>query len=77
MQVLLEDVVPRTIAAAPIAQEQNRGGLGLTRLAVSVPPIANGVAGELARIMTGANLNVADVVSHIIQAVGDGYSCCQ
>ena len=53
LQVFLEDVMSRVVAASAVAQEQNRLGPGVGPDAVSSPPQLEAVARELAGVVTG------------------------
>jgi len=46
-------------------------------LAIGVPPVANRVTGKLAGIVTGANLDVPQIGSEVIQPVRHRHACCQ
>lgn len=39
--------------------------------------MANRITGKFSRVMTGANLDIADVEGQVIQAMGNCYSVCQ
>lgn len=40
LEVLFEDVVTSIVAAAPVAENENRRGVGIRRAALLVPPVA-------------------------------------
>ncbi len=62
VQVLLENIVTGTVASATIAEDKNRGGVGVVPFAVIVPPMSKTITGKFAGIMTGAKLNIANKV---------------
>ena len=66
-----------TIAAAAIAKEQDGGGLGVLLRAIGLPPMTQGIAGKLAGVVTGADVDVSDLSVQIIQTVGNGDSLGQ
>ena len=62
------------VAAAAIAQEQDRRGVGVAALADAVPVPAQAVAGELAGVVTQAEVEVAAVASQIVDAVRNDHA---
>ena len=71
LQVLLEEVLRRRIAAAAIAQPEDRRGVGVTRAADAVPVPAETVAGELAGVLAQADVDVPAVANQVVNAVGN------
>jgi hypothetical protein len=68
---VLEQILVRRIAAARIAEHQDRGGVGVTLLADAFPEPAEAVTGEFARIVAPADVDVSQVVCQIVDAVRD------
>ena len=55
LQILFEDVMPAIVAAAAVAQQQDRRGPRIGPRAVPLPPQAKTVASELARVVACAS----------------------
>ena len=73
LQVLLEQVLARIVAATTVAQQEEGGGVGPGRSPMSLPPLANAVACERAGVMTHPQIHVAAIAGHIVEPVGDDH----
>ncbi len=71
LQVLLEQVVTGTVAAAAITQDQNGGGVGIKLATIGVPPMAKAITREFTGVMTVAQLDVAHIELQVVEAVWD------
>ena len=71
LQVLLEDIVAGTIAAAAVAEDENGGGLRIKVTTIGVPPMAETIASKLGGVMASTYVHVADVADDIVQPVRD------
>ena len=71
LQILLEQVVPGTIAATTVTQNQDRSGMRVVVASISVPPVAEAVTGKLTGVMACAKLDVAHVALQVVECVGD------
>ena len=69
LQIMLEDIGVRGVAAATIAQPQDRGRLRITLLANAVPIPAKAVARKLAGVVGQAEVNMPAVADPIVNAV--------
>ena len=71
LQVVFEEVLIGGVAATAVAQQQDRGRGGIAALADAVPVPAQAVAGELAGVVTEADVDVATIAGQIVDAVRD------
>ena len=69
LQVFFEDIITRTVAAAPITQDQDGSGLGIFKSAFIVPPVSETIAGKLSGILTGTQIDVACISFEVINGV--------
>src|SRR5438067_2367930 len=69
LETLLEHKLRGAIAAAAIAEQQQRVRPGIRRVACGGPPLTNAVAGKLAGVVADAEVDVAAVAFEVIQAV--------
>src|SRR6266545_369121 len=74
LQVLLEQVLASTVAATAIAQQQDRGRSGIERSSPTDPPALDAVTGELAGVVTDAQVHVPIIALHIVQPVRDHHT---
>ena len=77
LEVLLKDVISRTITPTPIAQQQNGRRLWIVNLTMMGPPMVDRITGKLSGVPTGPNLDIPFVVLEVIQPMRDGYAFCQ
>ena len=66
---MLKNIVARAVASPAITQHQDRCRIGVVKTAIVIPPVSETVTGKFTGIMAGAQLNIADIESHIIEAV--------
>ena len=74
MQVEFEEVLSRRVAAPRVTQPEDRCGVGVTLLADAVPKPAEAIASERAGVVAQADVDVAQVASHIINSVRDDHT---
>src|SRR5215210_1020673 len=74
LQVLLEQVLAGTVAAATVTQQQDRGCPWVHRTSPTLPPPLDAVTGELAGVVAGAQVHMPIVVLDIVQPVGDHHA---
>lgn len=60
------------VTATAIAEEQDFSGIGIIKSAISAPPTFNASTGKFRGVMACANREIADVVRHIIESMGNG-----
>ena len=63
---------PATVAAAAAAEDQELGGLGITRLTEALPPAFDGGGGEFGGVVVDPDAHPTFVGGQILDAVGDG-----
>ena len=66
LEVLLEQKVPRIVTAAALTQQQESPTVRIEAAPMLVPPAPQAFDRQFAGIVTGAELNVADVETHIV-----------
>ena len=66
LQVFLEDVMVRMIAAPTITQAQDGGRVGISQTSILTPPGADTIASEFARVLARAEMHVTEVALQII-----------
>lgn len=66
LQVLLENVVARAVAAATITQQQSGGRVRILPPPMMGPPVMHRITGKFRRIPTSANLNKALILGEVI-----------
>lgn len=71
LQRFLEHVTGGTVAAAAIAQQQQRLRLRILELTNVQPPLPDAVAGKFTGVMAGAEVEIAGVAFEVVQAIGD------
>ena len=54
LEVLFEDVMPRTITAPAITENQDRSSVGIMVFTVGVPPVAKAIASEFTGVMASS-----------------------
>src|SRR5262249_10451744 len=72
-QVSLALVVIRGVAAAPIAQQQERPGVGVGQATEALPPILQAVTGKFTRIMTRAEMDVSAFLLKVVDPGGQAH----
>jgi len=72
LQVFFEDVVTRTLPP-PHRRAPNCGCMGIIYTAVRKPPRTNAIADELAGIFAQAQMQVAKIALHIVNAMRDDH----
>src|SRR2546425_6092440 len=65
----LEEILVGSVAAATVAQPQDRGGLGITSFANTVPIPAKALTGKLARVVRQATVDRPTVAHPIVNTV--------
>ena len=73
LQVLLENVVARTVTPAAVAEHEDGRGVGIVLPAVGVPPMAKTITGEFAGIGAHSYIQMAMVPHQIKDSVGDDF----
>ena len=71
LEVFLEQIHGRAVAAAAIAQHQQFLGLGIVGPALLVPPRCQAVTGQFAGVVAGVEVDEALVLPHIVETVGN------
>ena len=74
LQVFFEQMMPAVVAAATIAQQQDRRRARVGTKPVPSPPQLETVARELARVVAEAERDVADIALQIVQAVRNDFA---
>jgi hypothetical protein len=72
LQFPLPQPRPATVAAAAVGFDEKVSLSGVLSVAESHPPIANRTHGEFRSVGTRPDADVAPIVRHIVDAVGDG-----
>jgi len=72
LQADLPDAALGTVAAASSGQHQQFLRLRVARPALSRPPQADALDGEVRRVVAGANVDEAVVVAEVVDPVWDG-----
>src|SRR4051794_6881917 len=71
LQLLLEDVPRGAVAPAAVAEHQQLRRTGIGRPPVALPPRRQAVAGQLAGVVAGVQVDEAPVEPHVVDPVGD------
>ena len=67
----------RTIATSSITEQQNGISQWVTLLAIGILPVATRVTGKFACIVARADLDVAYIVSQVVQPMRNSYRLSQ
>lgn len=71
LEILLEQILRGTIAAATVAEQEQGLRFGIHCLPFGDPPLEDAVASELAGVAANAEIDVAAVAFEIVQPVGN------
>ena len=71
LEVDFEDLMPGTVTAAPVTEDQNGGGLRIEFAAISGPPVTKAITGELTGVVAGSDLDIAYIEVQIVQTMGN------
>lgn len=74
LKVVLEKITVRGVASSTIAQQQDTAGICVALFANAIPVPMQAVGGELARIVTEADVDVTHIASNVIDAMRDQFS---
>ena len=74
LQILLENIMSHVVAAASVAQQQDRLCPRVGGLSIAPPPQQNTVASEFARVVAEAQGDMAEVAFAIVQTVRNDQS---
>jgi hypothetical protein len=69
LQIVLEEILLGSVAAATVAQPQDRCCLGITPFANAVPLPAKALTGQLARVVRQAKVDLPTVAHPIVNTV--------
>ena len=69
LEVALEEVLARVVAAAPVTQDQDRSRLRVVELPLVVPPIAEAITGKFAGILANAEVEITRVPAKVVDRV--------
>ncbi len=77
LQFFLENIMPRTVTSASIAQHQYRSRFRIAFFPVAIPPMLYAVACKLSSIMACSNIDIPFILFQIVDAMRDNYSICK
>ena len=76
LQIVFEQILVGTVAAAAIAQQAHGSGGGIQALSVLSPPPFQTVAGELTGIVTATQVDITGVSAQVVQTVRNHTTQC-
>jgi len=71
LEISLEEIMPCVVTTAAITQQQEPPTVGIASAPMLMPPAAQALDRQFARVVTGAELKVADVETHSVQTMRD------
>ena len=74
LQVLFEKILCRRIASATIAQQENGPSVRVASVADTLPVPVEAVAGEFARVVAQADVDMAAIAKEVVDAVRNNHT---